>query len=639
MGILNIGTNALLANMVALQTVGNNIANVNTPGYSGQTVLMQAAPSQYTGNGYIGEGVGVQTIKRNYDAFLTRQANVATAAQASDTTRSNYLKQLTTLFQGGANGLGQSINSMLNAFSDVASTPTDMTARTVALTQVSQTASQITAASQSLDDLQSGISQSETDQVKAINTLATQIAGVNAQIIAAQGSSQPPNALLDQRDQLISQLNGYVKTTSVTATDGSIGVFIGGSQPLVLGSQAAIVSLGKNAFSDPNQAALSIQQNANSPPVFLDQNALGGGSLAGTLQFQNTDLVEGRNLLGRLTAGVTTSMNTQQSLGLDLNGNPGQNLFSSVNVNTVLPSTLNTDSATVQVSIANNTQFVPSDYLVKFDNTGATVTRVSDGTTVAGPAATLPVSFDGLTLNVPASSATPGAGDSFYLKPFSTAASNVTAQFSTPTALAMASPVVGSMGVSNLGSLQLTSLAANVNPPANLPVTISFSSPTSYTRSDTGATIYTYTAGQPIQSGDAPNSWTLNLQGTPMANDSFSVQSIKDPTLKLNLTLNGGNATAMVNLGNQLTFDGGAMSDGYASMIGQIGVLAQSATYSAQVSANIATTAQANVTSVSGVNLDEEASKLMQYQQAYQASAKMIQVAQTIFNSLMTSMG
>jgi len=117
------------------------------------------------------------------------------------------------------------------------------------------------------------------------------------------------------------------------------------------------------------------------------------------------------------------------------------------------------------------------------------------------------------------------------------------------------------------------------------------------------------------------------------------VQSIQDPTLKLNLTLNGGNASAMVNLGTQTTFDGGAMSDGYASMIGQIGVLAQSATYSAQVSANIATTAQANVTSVSGVNLDEEASKLMQYQQAYQASAKMIQVAQTIFNSLMTSMG
>lgn len=638
MGILNIGTNALQANMVALQTIGNNIANVNTPGYSNQSVIMQTAPSQYTGNGYIGEGVGIQTIQRNYDAFLTRQADMATSAQSSDTTRSNYLQQLTTLFQGGANGLGQSINNMLNAFSDVASTPTDMTARTVALTQASQTANQITAASQSLDDLQSGISQSETDQVNTINTLAKQIAGVNGQIIAAQGGGQPPNALLDQRDHLINQLNNYVQTTSIPASDGSIGIFIGGSQSLVLGSQAASVSIVKNTYGDSNQAALAI--NRNGTVVSMDQNALGGGSLAGTLQFQNSDLVEGRNLLGRLTAAVTTSMNTQQSLGLDLNGNPGQNLFSPVNVNNVLqpvaPAKLNSGSANLQVSISDNTKFVPSDYQVTFDASGATVTRVSDGSTVAGPAATLPVTFDGLTLTNTGGSAAPG--DSFYLKPFSTAASNLTTQFSTPTGLAMASPVVGSMGTGNLGSLQLTSLTAGSNPPVNVPVTLTFTSPTSYTRSDTGSTAYTYTPGQAIQSGDTPNSWTLTLNGAPMANDTFSVQSIKDPTLNLNLTLNGGNATNMANLANQVTFDGGAMSDGYASMIGQIGVLAQSATYSAQVSSSIATTATSNVTSVSGVNLDEEASKLMQYQQAYQASAKMIQVAQTIFTSLITSM-
>ena len=637
MGILNIGTNALLANMVALQTVGNNIANVNTAGYSNQTVVMQAAPSQYTGNGYIGEGVGVQTIQRNYDAFLTRAANLANSNQSADTTRSNYLQQLTTLFQGGTNGIGQSINSMLNAFSDVASTPTDMTARTTALTQASQTAAQITAASQSLDDLQSGITQSETDQVKAVNTLAKQIAGVNAQIIASQGSSQSPNGLLDQRDQLISQLNNYVQTTSITASDGSVGVFIGGSQSLVLGAQAASVSIVKNTFGDSNQASLAI--NRSGTAVSIDQNSLGGGSLSGTLQFQNTDLVEGRNLLGRLTTAVTTAMNTQQGLGLDLNGNPGQNLFAPVSVDNVLqpvaPATLNTGSADLHVSVSDSTQFVASDYQVSFDSSGATVTRVSDGTTVAGPAATLPLTFDGLTLTNLGGNAAPG--DRFYLKPFSTAARNVTTEFSTPTALAMASPVVGSMGVNNTGSLQLTSLTANVNPPANVPVTISFTSATSYTRSDQAGS-FTYTPGQAIQSGDTPNSWTLTLQGSPLANDTFSVQSIKDPSLNLDLKLNGANATNMMNLRDQVTFDGGAMSDGYASMIAQIGVLAQSATYSAQVSSNIATTAQTNVTSVSGVNLDEEASKLMQYQQAYQASAKMIQVAQTIFDSLISSM-
>ena len=99
MGILNIGTQALQANLVALQTAGNNIANVNTPGYSRQKVVLETVQGQFTGGGYIGKGVSVQTIQRNFDAFLTRQSTLASATQASDVTRSDYLKQLGTIFQ------------------------------------------------------------------------------------------------------------------------------------------------------------------------------------------------------------------------------------------------------------------------------------------------------------------------------------------------------------------------------------------------------------------------------------------------------------------------------------------------------------------------------------------------------------
>lgn len=638
MGILNIGANALQANMVALQTIGNNIANANTVGYSRQNVVLQSVQGQYTSSGYVGKGVEVATIQRNYDAFLTRASNLASSNQAADTTRSNYLGQLSTIFQGGTNDIGQSINTMLNAFADVATTPTDITARTVALTQVSETSRQITAASQSLNDLQSNISQSVSQQITAVNTLAQQIASINAKIVLAQGGGQPPNDLLDQRDQLVNSLNQYVQTTSVPADDGSLGIFIGGSQALVLGAKAASLSSVPNDFGDQNQSKIAI--NRDGVKINMDENSLGGGSLSGLLRFQNNDLVEGRNLLGRITTAVTTSMNTQHQLGLDLNGNPGGNLFSPVSVDNVLkpvaPAILNAGTADLHVAISDNTKFVASDYQVNFNSaTGGTITRMSDGTSTAFDLNSPPVTVDGLTLTNLGGSAV--AGDRFYLKPFSTAATNLTAQFSNPSALAVASPVVGQMGANNTGSLQLTSVTAGVNPPANVPVTITFTSPSSYTRSDVGGT-FTYTPGQPIQSGDTPNSWTLTMQGAPQSGDTFTVRSIKDPTLNLNVALNGGNATNMMNLRDQVTFDGAAMTDGYAGMIAQIGVRAQSASYSAQVSSSIATTAAGNLNSVTGVNLDEEAAKLLQYQQAYQASAKMIQVAETIFTTLVQTM-
>jgi flagellar hook-associated protein 1 len=221
MGILNIGTQALNANLVALQTTGNNIANVNSAGYSRQNVVQQSVAGQYTGAGYIGKGVSVQTIQRNYDQFLTRQSTLAASTQSADVTRANYLTQLGNIFPGGTDGIGAAINDMLNSLSDVASAPTELTARTVALTRLDETARRMRAASQSLDDLQFGISQALTEKVGAVNTLAQNIAAVNEQIARAQGSGQPPNDLLDKRDQLIKDLNQYVQTSSIAADDGT----------------------------------------------------------------------------------------------------------------------------------------------------------------------------------------------------------------------------------------------------------------------------------------------------------------------------------------------------------------------------------------------------------------------------------
>ena len=651
MSILSIGTRALQANQVVLQTTGNNIANVNTPGYSRQSVILETVQGQFTGGGYIGKGVNVQTIQRNLDAFLTRQSALASSTQSADTARADKLRQLESLFSGGASGLGASVNDMLNAFSDVASAPTDLTARTVVLTRVDETAARMRATSQQLDDLQQGVSQELSQKIDTINSLAKSIAGVNEQIARVNGNGQPPNDLLDRRDQLIRDLNQYVQTSSVAADDGTVSIFIGGSQVLVLGASASAVSLAKE-FGGTQANKLAMTRSGVT--TLLDENTLGGGEVSGLLRFQNTDLVEGRNLLGRMTLAISTEMNTQHALGLDLDGNVGGNIFSptafsSQNVLTpTAPATVNTGTRTLALSISDPSQFAASDYEVNFSGaTQGSITRRSDGVvTLFDFGVTSPVVLDGISI-APGGGAA-AAGDRFLLKPFSTSASNIAREFSTPRALAIASPVAGSMGSNNTGSLQQVALTARTNPPSITPVVLTFTGANSYTRSDElpvpNATSFVYTPGIAIE-GTVPatnplSQWSVTLQGSPKAGDTYTVGNSKVLAAlgKLDLKLNAGNATAMTGLRDMALFDGAALSDGYAGLIAQIGIRGQSANYAAEVSGSIASNLEKDRAGVSSVNLDDEAAKLIQFQQAYQASAKMIQIAQNIFDSLIQSM-
>lgn len=656
MSILNIGTRALQANQVALATAGNNIANANTVGYSRQKVILQTVPGQFTGGGYIGKGVSVETIQRNFDTFLTRQSTLASSTQSADVARADKLKQLESIFSGGTSGLGASINDMLNAFSDVASSPTDLTARTVVLTRVDETAARMRSASQSLDDLQAGVTQELGQKINAINSLAQSIADVNGEIAKTNGLGQPPNDLLDRRDQLIRELNGYVQTTSIAADDGTVGVFVGGSQALVLGTTVSPVSLIKDDFGDQFSNKLAINRDGTLIP--LNENALGGGEVPGLLRFQNDDLMEGRNLLGRLTMAVSTAMNAQHQLGLDLNGNVGGNIFTPTTFNglnvlqPVAPATLNGGASNPTLSIADPTQFVASDYEMNFSSASAgSITRRSDGVTTAFDfVATNPVILDGMAITEN-NLGTAVAGDRFLFKPFATSASNISSVFSTPAALAVASPVAGSMGTTNTGSLQQVSITARTNPPTNVPVTLQFVNSGQYIRSDDAGyvnygtavlpqpVLYTYTSGQSIE-GTVPattplSEWSVTLQGIPQANDTFTIQAMPAAYARLN----AGNATAMMDLRDVAMFDGAALTDGYAGLMSQIGIRTQSANYAATVSASIAANLERDRASVSGVNLDEEAANLLQYQQAYQAAAKVIQIAQTIFDTIIRELG
>ncbi|WP_313076278.1 flagellar hook-associated protein FlgK [Melaminivora sp.] len=679
MSLLNVGSRALMANQVALQTAGHNIANVSTPGYSRQSVSLETVVGRYSGAGYIGQGVQVATILRNHNELLTRQAAAAQAVQAADVTRAERMAQLQDVFPGGKDGLGAAINDMMNSLADVVAAPTDITARTVTLTRMDETAARIRSASGQLKEIETSVNEQLRGGASQINDLARGIAAVNEQIARAKGAGQPPNDLLDRRDQLIRELNRFVQTTQIPADDGTVGIFVGGSQALVLGNTSAAVSVSDaSLFPGSGRQALYFER-PGAPRVELQEGMLGGGEVAGLLRFANNDLTEGRNLIGRMALAIAGTMNYQQKMGLTLDGETGKALFSTPDN---VPG--RTSGSAVGVidfqAPMDAAQFAASDYEVRFTGgpdpiTGAVpgqIVRLSDGKTtdVANLMGSAGTQVDGLTFKFTTAG---GTGERVLFKPFADVAANLQMLVTSPRDLAAASPINAAMGKSNGGTLQLAGLQAtgqqwNVGPPGHVEKTGAIDLPPSPVPPATGGGVtltfaadgsfsvlgnahppldlstsppsqmaapYRYEAGRPI----SIDGWEITLQGTPKAGDTVTVGDALDPLYGDIYTRNAGNASALLSLRDAKLFDNATLTDGYAGLMSQVGTRAQSALYAAKLSDSIASNLEADRTAVSGVNLDEEAARLIQYQQAYQASAKMLQVAQSIFDSLLQTVG
>ncbi|MBU0829862.1 MAG: flagellar hook-associated protein FlgK, partial [Gammaproteobacteria bacterium] len=524
---------------------------------------------------------------------------------------------------------------------DVVSSPTDITARTVVLTRMDETAARMRSAADRLTEIQYTVTEQLQSSATAINSLATQIASVNEQIARAKGNGQSPNDLLDQRDQLIRDINQYVQTTQVPADDGSVGLFVAGSQPLVLGTTATQLSVG-DATAFPGSGQLKLFFNRpGATPIELDENVLGGGTVSGLLRFNNTDLAEGRNLLGRMAMAIGMTMNEQHNLGLTLDGAIGHDLFA---VPTSMSGYTN-GTGVGDVTFTDPTQFAASDYEIRFTTGSAgQVVRLSDGkgTPFADTFDLSTLEIDGLTFNL----TTAGApGERILFKPFSIAAANIQSLVYSPRDLAVANPVNAALGTSNGGTLQLSGLKATGEPNLILPpvtgVQLSFASgpPVMFTVTDStdppSGTVLPYTPGEAINI----DGWEIKLQGTPNDGDTVIVGNASDPQYGDYFTRNSGNASALMALRDVKMFDESTLSDGYAGAMAQVGTRTQSALFAAELSTTIAANLERDRTAVSGVNLDEEAAKLIQYQQAYQASAKMIQIAQSIFDSLLQGIG
>lgn len=628
--LMSIGTQAMFAAYAQLNTISNNIANANTEGYSRQRTIQTTVEGQFTGSGYFGRGVTVDTVVRASNMFFTQQAESARSMAAADGTQRDMLQQLEQVFGSGDAGLGHAATAVFNAFSDLAAAPADLSARQAVVARLEDFASMSRAYSDQIETLQANVFVDVKNAASEVNSLAAQVAKLNERIANALGVGHTPNDLMDQRDLLIGQISDKVTVHTIPASDGTISLFVAGGQNLVLGNLSGQLMVGPDEY-DSSRAALSISMSGQKTP--LDARAIAGGSLAGALTFQNDDLVDARNRLGQLSAALAVTLNTQQSHGIDLLGNTGQKLFD-YGEPKALPAATNDTAAgafiaSFKLDITDATALQASEYELQTDPADPSlyqVTRRADGKVFSGVADG--ASIDGFSITL--SSGPLGALDRFLLKPVSGAAAGMELKVSNPRAVAAGSPVTAVPSTANKGTATVGMLSVVAQPLSPYqPLTLQFSSANGdYDLLDATNTVVasgTWNAAAPI----SYNGFELKLKGQPALGDVFSIAPTAYPAAS------NGNALAFDQLANTKLVDDQTVGDAYAQMLSGIGVRVQGAVNAADTSSTVSARATEALAAEIGVNLDEEAAKLIQYQQAYQAAAKMLQTAQTVMDALL----
>ncbi len=670
--LMSLGVRAMAASYAQLQTTSNNIANVNTKGYSRQEVQLATSGGQFTGAGFFGRGVDVTSVTRAHDDFLTREAALSSSLAAADTARSDQLLRLEKVFGTGESGLGYATNQVFNAFADVASKPQDLSSRQVVLSRAGELAARFTTAGQQIDELQAGVTGDMQAAVSQVNDLTSRIAVLNQKIVDSRGTGQPPNDLLDQRDTAVQDLSKLVQVSTITADDGSVSVFMGAGQALVLGSTTTQLAAMRDAY-DNSRVVLGISTPAGNRE--LPTSLLTGGSLAGLMRFQSSDITDARNLLGQMALAVGLQVNEQQSLGLDLNGNTGAAMFrfgaaSGLPVLAANPASTNSGSAVISVTpqppavltAAGVSSVQASDYRLTADGLGGfQLARLKGGEIDPDFAAQSVANgdlVDGFKISISGAAA---AGDTFLLRPAGSAARDMRLDMTNPKLIAAASPLSATLGSTNTGTgaVGVISYAStDVASYANLPVTLKFQTTATpgqftYTWTDSSGTTVpnTWSSGQPIAyPGTTPtNGFSVQINGVPTAANSSASPAVSSDTFVFSANAypssDNRNANALLALRdnpfvgaiwNSGTLQQGAnVTDAFAGIVASIGVRVQSAKSASDQSTSVAADAALALSSKSGVNLDEEAARLIQYQQTYQAAAKMLQVAQTVFDTLL----
>ncbi|WP_017244648.1 flagellar hook-associated protein FlgK [Stutzerimonas stutzeri] len=676
--LLSIGLSGLAASKTQLSITGHNITNVNTPGYSRQDATQATRSPQFSGAGYIGSGTTLVEVRRSYSEFLTSQLRSSTSLSADVEAYKSQINQLDSLLAGTTTGITPSLQKFFSALQTAAEDPANIPARQLVLAEAEGLARRFNTVYDRLSEQNNFTNKQMSAVTDQVNRLAGSIGSLNEAIAIAAANGKQPNDLLDARDEAVRQLSGYIGVTVVPQDDSSFNVFIGSGQPLVVGSKVARLEVVPGQ-GDPNRHEVQFISGGSRQGI---TSQITGGELGGLIRYREEVLDSTMNSLGRLALSVSDQVNAQLGQGLDLKGQVGSALFGDYNEPALAKLRVNAfagNQSNVQpeLSITDSSKLTTSDYRLEFDGTSFTARRLSDGKAITVSPAT-PGSFpatlsfadpnvvppalprdQGFTLVLESA---PAAGDKFSLQPTRRGAYDIKATLDQADQLAFAAPVraqstLQNSGTGAIGQPNLLSAPSPIDPAAlaaafeGLTLTYDGSGLTLPTPAPAGLVLSpsTVTAGQTntlnltLTTGTAPNeqqySFEFTLSGRPAAGDTFTFNynqsGVSDNRNALKLVDLQSKQTVGVTAG--IAGSGFSFTDGYGELVERVGTLTAQARMDSEATGAILKQATDNRDSLSAVNLDEEAANLIKFEQYYNASAQIIQVARSLFDTLIST--
>jgi flagellar hook-associated protein 1 FlgK len=625
--VFGISVSALQAFQAAINVAGNNIANASTPGYAKESINLTTATPQASGAISIGNGVVISGVSRSFNQATADQLNASQSSLGQLNAMQNYSSQIDNLVGVTAGGLSTAVQSFYSAWSDVANSPASTATRQALIGKAQSVAASFQSTSSQLNYLNTDINSRITSDVQQINTLGASISTLNKQIVigTAENGGHPPNELLGQRDQLVTNLAALTGISTTVDSNGSLNVFLGNGQPLVLQGITVQLTTVPNQFDASQLEVSSTTSNGN-----VINGSITSGDLGGLLAARSQVVDPAKNQLGQIAVAFSQTVNSQQNVGLDLTGKLGANLFS-VGAPLATPSSKNTGGATAAVSVTTVGALTANDYILSNKAGTYSLTNAATGSAVpftgSGTLAS-PLTADGLSIVL---TGTPASGDQFLIQPTAQAAATFSAVLSNPSQIAAAAALNATPAGANTGTGTISSgtVLNAANPNLLTTTTIQFNTATTYSINGSGPPYSTYSPGANISA----NGWQVQIGGTPAAGDSFTVKS--------NAGATGDNRNALLGAKQQtgLVLANGTLSinDSVSALITGIGSQAQQINTAQTAQTAVNTQAVNNQQATSGVNLDEEAAKLLQWQQAYGAAAKALQIGNSLFQSLLTA--
>jgi len=617
-------------------------------------MLFLALETQFfSGGNFFGSGTQVDDVRRIFDKITNQEVINNTSTYNQFDIFSELAGQIDGFLADPSAGASPAIQSFFDSINGLSNDPSSVGQREVVFNQVQILSTRFNNLSSQLDAIANRTESEIGGIARQISTISSSLAEMNRNIVAVS-SFGAPNDLLDKRDQLLNQLSQLIDISTFDQADGSTSVFIGTGQSLVIGAQFNTLETRPSAL-DPKQSDLVLTNGTTKVNI---TSSIAGGKLGGLKDFRDNMLTPTYNRLGKVALAIADNFNKQNQLGMDMNDQLGSRLFNDINATSaqqgrVLDNANNTGNLSLQVSINDVSKLTDDDYLLSFKSGIYTLTNTTTNAAVfsfPAPAGPLPVSVAvptigiGITVN----SGAAVDGDTFLIRPTKLGSSDLGREVADLRQIAAASPIrisdsLGNVGTGTVVSSQVndTTNAAFTTSTGQLspPVRIEFTSGSTYNivNNTTNAVIEAGLAFTPnnqntvMPTGVTDFGYNVVIAGSPSAGDSFVIDYN-----------NGGigdnrNASLMSNLQTQSTLDGGTASfqQGYGQLVTRVGAQTQEANTSREANLSALRQSQDRRESVSGVNLDEEAANLIAFQQAFQASSRVIAVAGQLFDTLL----